>query len=70
MLLGPEVFDYIEGDNTVFEQEPLRKLSADGQLNAYKHNGYWQCMDTKREMEQLEELWESGSALWKVWQQL
>lgn len=68
MVLEPEVFDYIEGDKTVFEQEPLRKLSADGQLNAYKHNGYWQCMDTKREMEQLEALWESGCAPWKVWQ--
>lgn len=68
MVLEPEVFNYLEGDKTVFEQEPLRKLSADGQLNAYKHNGYWQCMDTKREMEQLEELWESGNAPWKVWQ--
>lgn len=68
MVLEPEVFNYLEGDKTVFEQEPLRKLSADRQLNAYKHNGYWQCMDTKREMEQLEELWESGNAPWKVWQ--
>ena len=68
MVLKPEVFDYLEGDSTVFEQEPLRRLAAEGQLKAYKHNGYWQCMDTKREMEKLEELWASGKAPWKVWE--
>ena len=56
-MLEPEVFDYIEGDKTVFEKEPLEQLVKDGQLNAYKHNGYWQCMDTQREKEKLEELW-------------
>ena len=68
MVLEPEVFDYIDGDETVFEREPLERLVADGQLNAYKHNGYWQCMDTQREKEQLERLWNSGNAPWKVWE--
>ena len=67
MVLQPEVFDYIEDDNTVFEQAPLRTLAAQGQLKAYKHNGFWQCMDTKRELEKLEEMWAGGSAPWKVW---
>lgn len=67
MVLEPEVFDYIEGDKTVFEKEPLEQLVKEGQLNAYKHNGYWQCMDTQREKEKLEELWNSGNAPWKVW---
>ena len=68
MVLKPEIFDYIEGDSTVFEQEPLRRLAEEGQLKVYKHNGYWQCMDTKREMEKLEELWASGKAPWKTWE--
>ena len=67
MVLEPEVFDYIEGDATVFEHEPLRKLAADNQLVAYKHDGFWQCMDTQREKEKLEQLWASGNAPWKVW---
>ncbi len=67
MVLQPEVFDYIEDDNTIFEQAPLRTLAAQGQLKAYKHNGFWQCMDTKRELEKLEEMWAGGSAPWKVW---
>ena len=68
MVLQPAVFDYIQGDNTIFEQIPLRTLAAEGQLKAYKHNGFWQCMDTKREMERLEDLWAGGNAPWKVWQ--
>lgn len=68
MVLKPAIFDYIEGDSTVFEQEPLRKMAEIGELKAYKHNGFWQCMDTKREMEKLEELWASGKAPWKKWQ--
>lgn len=68
MILEPQVFDYIEGDSTVFEENPLRNLAKDNQLDAYKHNGFWQCMDTKREMEQLEEMWQSGNAPWKVWE--
>ena len=68
MVLKPAVFDYIQGDSTIFEQMPLRTLAAEGQLKAYKHNGFWQCMDTKREMDKLEELWDTGKAPWKVWE--
>lgn len=68
MVLESQVFDYIEGDQTIFEKEPLERLAREGQLNAYKHNGFWQCMDTQREKEQLEEMWSSGNAPWKVWQ--
>lgn len=67
MVLEPEVFDYLEGDETVFEKEPLQRLSQDNQLVAYKHNGFWQCMDTQREKKMLEEMWASGKAPWKVW---
>lgn len=67
MVLEPGVFDYIEGDNTVFEQTPLVSLSRDKQLKAYKHQGFWQCMDTLRDKEKLEALWNSGKAPWKVW---
>ncbi len=67
MVLEPAIFDYIEGDKTVFEVEPLRALSEIEQLGAYKHNGYWQCMDTQREKDQLEALWASGQAPWKIW---
>lgn len=68
MVLEPQIFDYIEGDQTVFEKEPLERLAKEGQLNAYKHNGFWQCMDTQREKEQLENMWSSGHAPWKVWE--
>lgn len=67
MVVEPEVFDYIDGDETVFEKEPMDKLLKKGQLVAYKFDGYWQCMDTKREHQKLEELWESGKAPWKLW---
>ncbi|TCL59354.1 glucose-1-phosphate cytidylyltransferase [Kineothrix alysoides] len=67
MVLEPAIFDFIEGDTIVFEKEPLETVAQSGQLKAYKHNGFWQCMDTKREKEELEELWESGQAPWKVW---
>ncbi len=67
MVLEPKVFDYLEGDATVFEKEPLESIAAVGELKAYLHNGYWQCMDTKREKEKLDALWESGEAPWKVW---
>ncbi|MBK6326087.1 MAG: glucose-1-phosphate cytidylyltransferase [Chloroflexi bacterium] len=66
-VLEPEVFDYIEGDETMFEQEPLSRLAAEGQLMAYKHESFWQCMDTLREKHILETLWESNHAPWKVW---
>lgn len=67
MVLEPEVFEYIDDDHTVFEKAPLERLAAEGQLNAYKHNGFWQCMDTQREKEMLEEMWAKGNAPWKVW---
>lgn len=68
MVLEPEIFDYIEGDGTVFERGPLESLAAKGELMSYMHRGYWQCMDTKREMDMLETLWQSGRAPWKVWE--
>ena len=68
MVLNPEIFHYIEGDSTVFEKEPLEQIARIGQLKAYIHNGFWQCMDTKREKDKLEELWNSGNAPWKVWE--
>ena len=68
MVLSPSVFDYItEGDSTVFEQQPMDKLAKDGQLVAYKHDGFWQCMDTLRDKEKLQKLWDSGNAPWKSW---
>ena len=67
MVMNPEIFDYIEGDTTVFEKEPLEGLARDGQLMAYKHDGFWQCMDTLRDNEKLEKMWSSNNAPWKVW---
>lgn len=67
MVLEPEIFSFIEGDETALEMEPLEKLAKMGELKAYFHDGFWQCMDTKREKEKLEELWETGDAPWKVW---
>jgi glucose-1-phosphate cytidylyltransferase len=66
-VLEPKVFDYIDGDLTQFEKEPLENLARDGQLMAYHHQSFWQCMDTLREKHILQELWESGHAPWKVW---
>lgn len=68
MVMEPAVFGYLEGDETVFEQQPLEKLAKEKQLMAYRHKGYWQCMDTAREKEKLEKLWASGHAPWKVWE--
>ena len=67
MVLNPEIFDYITGDDTVFERDPLEKLAAQGELMSYAHNGYWQCMDTKREKDILQTLWDSERATWKKW---
>lgn len=67
MVLEPEIFDYIEGDATVFEKEPLERLAKERQISAFKHDGYWQCMDTKREMDKLNQLWTEGQAPWKIW---
>ena len=67
MVLNPEVFDYLKDDTTVFEKEPMENLAKDGQLMAYRHNGFWKCMDTQRDKMQLEEMWASGKAPWKTW---
>lgn len=67
MVMNPEIFDRIQGDDTVFEKEPLNSLVRDGELKAYTHHGYWQCMDTLREKQQLEKLWNTGNAPWKLW---
>jgi len=68
MVLEPQIFKYIDGDSTVFEKEPLENLSKNGQLVAYRHNGFWKCMDTLRDKNQLEKMWEKGQAPWKVWE--
>lgn len=67
MVCNPEFFNYIDGDNSILEKTPLETVAKIGQLMAYKHEGFWQCMDTVREKEQLEQLWASGNAPWKVW---
>ena len=67
MVLSPTVLDYIEDDQTSFEREPLERLVNEHQLNAFKHKGFWQCMDTMRDKEILEKLWNSKKAPWKVW---
>lgn len=66
-VLEPKVLDYIEGDSTIWEREPLENLAKDGQLVAYKHHEFWKCMDTIRDKIELENLWNSGKAEWKVW---
>jgi len=65
-IIEPEFFDLIEGDQTILEREPLEKASAMGELMAYHHDGYWQCMDTKRDRDMLEELWQANNAPWVV----
>ncbi len=67
MVLNKKVLDYVEGDSIMFERQPMEKLAADGELMCYRHNGFWQCMDTMRDKTKLEDLWESGDAPWKVW---
>jgi glucose-1-phosphate cytidylyltransferase len=67
-VLEPEVFDYIDGDQTQWEKEPLERLAKDGQLMAYKHSSFWQCMDTLRDKKLLETLWQSGNPPWKIWE--
>lgn len=66
-VLQPEVLDYIAGDATTWEQEPLKRLASEGQLHAFQHRGFWQPMDTLRDKQQLEQLWLSGQASWKTW---
>ncbi|MDH3628254.1 MAG: glucose-1-phosphate cytidylyltransferase [Acidobacteriota bacterium] len=67
-VLEPQIFDYIDGDNVMWEHAPLERLAGDGQLMAYKHDGFWQCMDTLREKHILENLWNSGNPPWKSWE--
>lgn len=67
MVLEPNVLNYIDGDDISFEKEPLERLAQEGQLVSYQHAGFWQCMDTKREKDILERLWETDNAPWKVW---
>ena len=67
MVLQPEIFDKIDNDSTTFEKEPLEEIAISGNLKAYHHTGFWQCMDTMREKEQLENLIETGNVPWKTW---
>lgn len=63
----PEIFKYIDGDDTIWEREPMEKLAADNQMNAFKHDGYWKPMDTLRDKQELETEWNNGTAKWKLW---
>jgi len=67
MVLEPEIFDYIDDDETIFEREPLERLAKENKLKAYKHEGFWQPMDTQRDKQLLENLWEKNQAPWKIW---
>ena len=67
MVLQPEIFDYLDGDDTIFEATPLERLADEGQLMSFRHSGFWQCMDSLREKNLLENLWNSGEAPWKNW---
>ncbi|MFN3396565.1 MAG: glucose-1-phosphate cytidylyltransferase [Thermodesulfovibrionales bacterium] len=66
-VLSPEVLNYIDGDETIWERDPVEGLAKDGQLMGYRHYGFWSCMDTLKEKNYLEELWSSGKAPWKIW---
>lgn len=66
-VLEPGVLDYIQGEDTIFERDSLERLAKDGQLVAYRHNDFWQCMDTLRDVRLLNSLWENGNAPWKIW---
>lgn len=67
MVIDKSVRDYLKGDDCVFERDPLKRLADSGKLKAYFHHGFWQCMDTYREFELLNNMWDSGNALWKNW---
>lgn len=67
MICEPEIINYIDDDTTVFEKKPLETVADMGELMAYRHTGFWQCMDTQRDKNKLEELWAGGNAPWKVW---
>jgi glucose-1-phosphate cytidylyltransferase len=66
-VLDPSVIDLIEGDDTVWEQKPLEHLAQDGELRAFFHEGFWQPMDTLRDKQQLQEMWDNGQARWRTW---
>ena len=68
MILEPEIFNYIKDDDTAFEKEPMEALVEEKKLAGYVHTGYWQCMDTLREKNQIEQLWNDGNAPWKIWE--
>ena len=68
MVMEPAIFDLIEGDAVPLEMGPMNKLVERKELVGYVHKGYWQCMDTLREKQQIEKLWDSGSAPWKLWE--
>ena len=65
-VIEPEFLDFIDNDTTILEKEPLEKVASLGQLMAYKHEGFWQCMDTARDLKYLEDLWLNDNALWKA----
>ena len=67
-VLEPTVFDYLKDDSTVWEKEPLERLAKENQLSAFKHNGFWQPLDTLRDKNYLDKLWNSDNAIWKNWQ--
>ena len=66
-VLDPKIGKFLTGDKCIFEQQPLRRLAGEGQLKAWVHRGFWQCMDTFREQQMLEQIWQSGRAPWKIW---
>lgn len=68
-VLEPEIFDYIDGDETSWEKEPLERLATEGEVMAYQHTSFWQCMDTIRDKKLLETLWQTGNAPWKMWEE-
>ena len=68
-VLEPDAIDYVAGDETAWERDPLERLAADGQLMGYRHNGFWSCMDTLKEKNYLEDLWSLGNAPWKIWKE-
>ena len=69
MVLEPQVLSFIDGDSSIFEREPMERIASQGEMDCYKHVGFWQCMDTLRDKEKLESLWKSGKAPWKVWKE-
>ncbi len=68
-VFEPAVFDYLEGDATILEKDPLERLAKDRQLMVHKHMGFWQCMDTARDVQLLQQLWDRGQAPWKTWEE-